>query len=578
MERQYGKDQTSPGSTAQEGTGGAPGCFRATVVLLMLMAAAGRGWALSPNEVLVVANVRSEESVALAEFYATQRGIGEQNICLIDTSTAHKINRDKYEVEIRRPVGQHIIDKKVTGKIRCICLMWGVPVRVVGELSGGNSGMTNIYKRALSKAHYRLATGRKLLGRVGREFPTPQTEGLTPVAKLFKQPVRGPSLPLMALDELRKDINRLLAKRQVETETLRDEEKKKISTRQIMGLYLDMKGLRGLISYLRIAGDVGQGMDAEKLRVQLTDLNRRLDALRGASATGENVQARLDLIEKIGGPWSVAHYAAKQIKRAKPADASVDSALSLLWWGAEYPASDWQPNLLHWKATPPSKRIPPILMTARIDGPSAQDARRIIVDSLAVEKTGLDGVFYIDAGGAAKLGKPGTRDGYTVYDRTLRRLNSFLTSNTKLKVVIDNKPEVFPPGACPDAALYVGWYSLQEYVPAFTWVRGAVGWHTASLEVTKLRDPNSTEWCARMIRNGVTATLGAVSEPTLAAFPPAEEFFPLLLTGKYTVAECYWRTQKFTSWRMTLIADPLYNPFAANPKLARESLRSGLAP
>ena len=67
-------------------------------------------------------------------------------------------------------------------------------------------------------------------------------------------------------------------------------------------------------------------------------------------------------------------------------------------------------------------------------------------------------------------------------------------------------------------------------------------------------------------------------EPLLGAFPLPEEFFPLLLTGKYTVAECYWRTNPLVSWRMTLICDPLYNPYQVNPQLDVGKLPAGLAP
>ena len=81
-----------------------------------------------------------------------------------------------------------------------------------------------------------------------------------------------------------------------------------------------------------------------------------------------------------------------------------------------------------------------------------------------------------------------------------------------------------------------------------------------------------------MISAGVAATIGPVDEPFLAAFPLPDEFFPLLLTGQYTLAECYWRTVPFTSWQMILVGDPLYKPFAANPQFDVRTLPPGLAP
>ena len=63
-----------------------------------------------------------------------------------------------------------------------------------------------------------------------------------------------------------------------------------------------------------------------------------------------------------------------------------------------------------------------------------------------------------------------------------------------------------------------------------------------------------------------------MSEPFLTAFPPPEEFVPLLLTGELTLAEVYWKTVPLMSWRLGLIGDPLYRPFAAHPGLPAEAL------
>jgi hypothetical protein len=46
----------------------------------------------------------------------------------------------------------------------------------------------------------------------------------------------------------------------------------------------------------------------------------------------------------------------------------------------------------------------------------------------------------------------------------------------------------------------------------------------------------------------------------------------LLLSGRYTLAEAYYRTQPYNSWVMVLVGDPLYNPFQANPPLKTEPM------
>jgi uncharacterized protein (TIGR03790 family) len=63
-----------------------------------------------------------------------------------------------------------------------------------------------------------------------------------------------------------------------------------------------------------------------------------------------------------------------------------------------------------------------------------------------------------------------------------------------------------------------------------------------------------------MLEDGITATMGAVAEPYLFAFPRPEEFFSQLLEGA-SLVEAFYRTKRFNSWQLVLIGDPLYRPF-----------------
>ena len=138
--------------------------------------------------------------------------------------------------------------------------------------------------------------------------------------------------------------------------------------------------------------------------------------------------------------------------------------------------------------------------------------------------------------------------------------------------MLDDEAKLFQPGECPEAALYCGWYSLAKYVDAFDWQPGAVGYHMASSEAATLRKPGSAVWCNAMLEDGVAATLGPVQEPYISAFPLPDDFFSLLLTGRYTLAEAYYRTAPYNSWAMVLVGDPLYNPFKNSPQLSDDAL------
>jgi hypothetical protein len=79
------------------------------------------------------------------------------------------------------------------------------------------------------------------------------------------------------------------------------------------------------------------------------------------------------------------------------------------------------------------------------------------------------------------------------------------------------------------------------------------------------------------LADGCAATLGPVREPYLSAFPSANEFFALLMCGRFTLAECYAYTVPMLSWQMMLLGDPLYRPFAVNPVLDSDDVVAGLA-
>jgi uncharacterized protein (TIGR03790 family) len=234
----------------------------------------------------------------------------------------------------------------------------------------------------------------------------------------------------------------------------------------------------------------------------------------------------------------------------KETNASVDSELSMVLFQS-YDLYRWLPNML--KDQVPSLAFK-TLMVSRLDGPEYKIIKGLIDKALAAEKTGLQGNAYIDSREIYK------KDLYGHYDKSLRELGMFIHSNKKMPIKIERTSKLFQPGDCPQTALYCGWYSLRKYVDAFDFVDGAVGFHIASFEAQKLRNPNSSTWCAAMLRDGITATLGAVNEPYLHTFPEPKAFFTELFKGGCLV-EAYYRTKPFNSWQLVLIGDPLYRPF-----------------
>ncbi len=241
--------------------------------------------------------------------------------------------------------------------------------------------------------------------------------------------------------------------------------------------------------------------------------------------------------------------------------ASVDSELALVLTG-DYPLASWLPNpyYLGFQQQPTKLKRDEVLMVSRLDGPDPNTVSRLIDDAIATEKTGLQGRAYFDARWPAPP-KEQQLSGYALYDASLHHAAEKISQTGRMPVQLDQRETLFQPGEAPQAALYCGWYSLTRYVDAFTWMRGAIGYHIASGECTTLKKPESQVWCKRMLERGIAATIGPVNEPYVQAFPLPELFFPLLTEGYLSLGETYLITLPFLSWQMVLIGDPLYQPF-----------------
>jgi uncharacterized protein (TIGR03790 family) len=246
--------------------------------------------------------------------------------------------------------------------------------------------------------------------------------------------------------------------------------------------------------------------------------------------------------------------------------AAVDSELMLLWW-EKYPLARWVPNPLYFQASDRYRAaVPPVVMTARLDGPTPAIAKRLVDDAVAVEAKGLTGSVVVDARGIRFDPKTDTGYQYGGYDESMREMARLL-EKAGLAVKLDDKPELLPAGSAKGVALYCGWYSLANFVDCCEFVPGAVAWHLASAEAVSLRNPGVKYWCPNLLKKGVAATLGPVSEPYTLGFPKPAEFFGFLATGEYTLVESYSRSVLFCSWMTVLVGDPLYNPYKATPKL-----------
>jgi uncharacterized protein (TIGR03790 family) len=301
--------------------------------------------------------------------------------------------------------------------------------------------------------------------------------------------------------------------------------------------------------------------ELEKLRPDLEAARKKLSELeKNKEADPKEVTAARSEVNKLQNREGVLTH--------RESHASVDSELMLLWW-PKYKLDRWIPNPLYFQASESYRKgNPPAVLTSRLDGPSVEIVKGLVDAAVGVEAKGLVGDVVIDARGISFTPKSGgdSGHGYGGYDESFRETAKLL-EKAGMKVTLDNKNEVLPAGSAKGVAIYCGWYSHANFVDCCEYVPGAIAWHLASSEAVTLRNKESKVWCPNLLKKGVAATLGPVSEPYTIGFPKPAEFFGFLATGEYTLVESYGRSVLFCSWMTVLVGDPLYNPFKKNARL-----------
>ncbi len=98
------------------------------VALILMMPWAGL--ALEPGEILIVANENVGQGVELARYYAKKRNIPDANLLLLRLPVGEVCHRGIYEQRIAAPVRRFFEGIKPSWRIRCLVLMYGMPLKV----------------------------------------------------------------------------------------------------------------------------------------------------------------------------------------------------------------------------------------------------------------------------------------------------------------------------------------------------------------------------------------------------------------------------------------------------------------
>jgi len=525
---------------------------------------AASGAPLQSDELLLIYNAADRESREVAVYYANTRNVPADQVLGLELNTrGEEMPADEFEAAVRAPIRAYLEQRGLREKVRCLVTFYGVPIRV--------SARPQSPQRA------------KLLEQRKEEFRAVLAEFRAIVGELDStatRPARRPSRPAEPEIEWRQLQQKYGQARQLLAEQAganAGTAEGRAVFAKLLQTVQQIEGTAALVAQMSVSGDAPadhptvRQLQAVKERLKADD-ERLKEALARDVEDPARAEGRELLRQNHGlNGLLLALQEEMLMLRDDETQAALDSELALLWWD-QYPRHRWVMNSMNWRYraglaarnSPPPAR-PPVLMVSRIDGPTSSIARGLIDKALAGEKAGPTGRAYFDA-----RGMNAKKEGFGPYDEALRQIAGTVRSKTSIAVRLDNREKLFGRGECPNTVLYCGWYSLRRYIDAFTFVPGAVGYHLASFEAISLKKPGEQGWCKRMLEDGITATLGPVAEPYLQSFPRPDDFFGLLLTGRFTLAEVYAYTVPFHSWMQMLIGDPLYRPFAKSPPLKLE--------
>ncbi len=134
----------------------------------------------------MIANVNAKDSLNLAQYYMQQRHIPFDHLIRIGTTSKEHCSRATYNEEIRNPVREALSKIGKTNRIRCLAVMYGMPLAIESsDLRGNVAPAENMDTRAAVDSELALV----LAGDYTLEgwLPNPYFLGFSQQATLLKR-------------------------------------------------------------------------------------------------------------------------------------------------------------------------------------------------------------------------------------------------------------------------------------------------------------------------------------------------------------------------------------------------------
>lgn len=533
--------------------------------MLVVLGFAAPAYALQANQIALIVNSNVPAGRKLAQLYVRLRHLPPNRILELSLPTGDDISFDEFEKVVVPQVREFLRTGDLDNKVTCLVTCYGVPLRMDGRKNNAEeSAEFSMLARQIQPAVHSL------------QKPIADLESLAKSLLPGFTPGHG-----MDFDSLVKRTNDAVRAINAALKQMPDHQRRAKWVAKMYAMSVPLVGTVALLQdqaiSLALHPTTNPAATTELLGAQ-NRLNRENDQIAQLQQQRYDAHARgklRDLVKANFGGFNYVRLMRDQLNYLDPRDttASFDSELSMVRVLA-YSHVRWLGNPYDYRW--PHKSVAGVLMVSRLDGPSPAAVRSLIENSVKVEQEGLHGTVVVDSRGMRVGHGTPSQNAFAVWDQYFRNFAELVRTSTSLTLVADDKPALMAPRSADHVALYAGWYSLRHYVPVCTFNRGALGFHLASYECISIHNPTETGWVRGLLNAGVVGTFGPVAEPYLQSFPRPDDFFPLMLTGKFTLAEAYWRTTPMVSWMQVLVGDPLYNPYKQDPALAMADLPARL--
>jgi uncharacterized protein (TIGR03790 family) len=569
-------------------------------------------WGLEAGEVAVVFNTKSAASLQIARYYLNARHLPQDHLIPLTCEVGETISESQYRTSVVPQIKKALEERKLapdaTGKggIRCLVTTYDVPLRIgAKELTADEKAEVAGYEKRLEGIAEELGEAVKRLDAVGKEAGTRmpagsvggvatqptgsagagtrQREGSAGTTRGGSRASTGTALGSVPKPTWREALAKAQGAGQEAAGRLArlGEAERITASREFLAVEEKVGGVALVMTLPAATADVPTlGEARQKVAAMAAAVREGQGQVAALMPQRDSARMRREIViqrGKIEGLTGEAAALEEMIRYVRPLDtaACFDGELALVLADQSYPRERWVVNPKWVEAYPAAQRAAAgregqamtTLMVCRLDGATPAKVEAMIDTGLKVEAKGLKGKIYIDA-----RGLPAT-DAYGVFDDDLRKAADWLKKHGTMEVVLENTGALLAAKDAPEAAVYVGWYSVGNYQESGQWVKGAVGYHVASFEMMSLHNAGEKGWVVNLLNRGFCGTLGPTDEPYLNSFPKASQFVPLLLCGEFTQGEVWEVTNPMLSWREGFVGDPLYNPFKAGAGVRVEEVR-----